>query len=336
MKERGLVSAAIVGAGLMGRWHARAVEQAGGVVVAVIDADGARAVQLAATHGAVAAPTLSDAAARGAIDVVHVCTPLDTHVALARESIALGAHVLVEKPLASTAAETNDLLGLAAAHGRMICPVHQFPFQRGVRDILAALPRIAPVLHVHAIACSAGADSGSADARDRVAADILPHPLSLFAEVLDSPTAEAGWEVRKTRAGELLAMGAARGATISLVISMAGRPTNNSLRIIGAGGTAHADLFHGFAVIEAGGVSRSRKILHPFTLAGATLANAFGNLARRGVSGESAYPGLRELVARFYAAIRGDGPPPILPERTLDVARSRDVIWRAASATSRT
>src|SRR5688572_12071223 len=76
------VRAAIIGAGLMGRWHARAVEHAGATINAVVDADLDRARQLARAHRARAASSLSDAASYGTLDVVHVCTPLETHATL--------------------------------------------------------------------------------------------------------------------------------------------------------------------------------------------------------------------------------------------------------------
>jgi predicted dehydrogenase len=330
VRARGRVSAAIVGAGLMGRWHARAVEHAGGVVSAVIDADAARAARLAAAHGARAVSSLGALASGDPVDVVHICTPLETHATLVREAIGLGVHALVEKPLASTAEVTEQILRDAGAKDLLICPVHQFTFQRGVRDILAALPQIGPVLHVQVVACSAGADTGDADARDRVAADILPHPLSLFSVLLDVSLADAAWETRRMVPGELVATGAVSSTTLSILISMAGRPTTNSLRVIGARGTAHADQFHGFATIESGDVSRARKILHPFKLAGATLVDAFDNLARRAITRDSAYPGLRELVTAFHAAVRGEALPPFPAARVLDIARARDALLDSA------
>jgi hypothetical protein len=111
-----------------------------------------------------------------------------------------------------------------------------------------------------------------------------------------------------------------------MLVSMSGRPTTNSLRVVGASGSAHADLFHGFAVVESGAVSRGRKIIHPFALAGATFAAAARNLSTRALSRESAYPGLRELVAAFHSAVRGESSPPISPAQMIDVARARDAI----------
>ena len=329
MTRRGPLRVAIVGAGLMGRWHARAAERAGGIVAVVIDADDARGARLAAKYGARHTRSIADISGRPAdsgVDVVHICTPLETHASLARTAIDVGAHALVEKPLTSTVSETSALLQHAEARGVLLCPVHQFLFQRGVRQVLAARTAIGPVLHVDAVACSAGGGDDGEAARDRIAADILPHPLSLFTAVLDQPVAGFSWSVQRTSAGELRASAAAGNATVSLLVSMSGRPTANSLRVIAARGTAHADLFHGFAVVERGNVSRVRKITHPFAFAGAMLGATSENLARRALARETAYPGLSSLVAAFYAAARGEAPPPISPAQTLDVAQARDAV----------
>jgi predicted dehydrogenase len=292
-----------------------------------VDPDASRAVDLARAHRAAYARTLRETVSSSAsIDAVHVCTPLEFHDELTRDSIALGLHVLVEKPLAATAAATADLLRCAAERGVLVCPVHQFPFQRGVRTLVDALPAIGPVVHVEAVTCSAGGDNSDAAGRDQIAADVLPHPLSLFSAILGAPVASIDWQVSRPAFGELRAWGTAQGATLSIVVSMAGRPTRNAVHVIGARGSAHADLFHGFLVRESGEVSQARKIVQPLAHAGATLSVALGNLARRAVAGESAYPGLRTLVAEFHAAIRGTAAPPISAAQTLDIAMARDAI----------
>ncbi len=314
----------------MGRWHAAAARAAGGSVVAVVDDDLPRARELTAARAvrssAVVETDIGRAFSERPFDVAHICTPLPTHVALSRQVLELGAHVLVEKPMAPTADETADLFDVAAARGRLIVPVHQFPFQRGVQRVARTLGSIAPLLHFDLVTCSTGAGPTGGRAAESVAADILPHPLSLLHQFLGGDLAGGPWMVRVTAPGEWRISGEHRGTTIGILISMRGRPTTNSVRLTGARGTAHIDLFHDFAVIERGLVSRRAKIMHPFALAGATLTAASANLAARAVRNERAYPGLRALVERFYSAVRGIGPAPIDAASVINIARTSDVL----------
>ena len=94
----------------------------------------------------------------------------------------------------------------------------------------------------------------------------------------------------------------------------------------GTNGTAHVDLFHGFAAFEGGGHSRGRKLARPFARGAGTLAHAGENLVRRAARGETAYPGLQELIRRTYASIDSGDPPPVTAAETRAVAAARDAI----------
>lgn len=329
---------AIVGAGLMGRWHARAARRAGVEVAFVIDAEHGRARRLASflqLPASAATTSLADALRPDACDAVHICTPLDTHTDLARESLEAGRHVLVEKPLTDSAGETANLLALAGQRRLQLVPVHQFLFQRGVERAVRALPELGPVLHFETIACSAGADGRPAHERDRIVLEILPHPFALAGRLVTDAIGDVEWIASQPKAGELRLLGEAGEASLSIAVSMSGRPTRSDATLICTSGTVHLNLFHGYAVIERGAPSRMQKIARPFGLTTSTLAAASLNLGRRAVSGESAYPGLRELVRRFYQAARGGGPPPVTAAETLSVARARDrVIALLASKAS--
>jgi predicted dehydrogenase len=94
------LSAAVVGAGLMGRWHAAAIRRAGGKVIAVVDANEERATQLAAhLQGAQAYTCLEDVLNRALPAVVHLCTPTSTHRELAEQALKAGAHLFDRSPL---------------------------------------------------------------------------------------------------------------------------------------------------------------------------------------------------------------------------------------------
>jgi len=323
-------TAIVVGAGLMGRWHADAIERCGGRVVAIVDSDPKRARALAAHHGSCGAhPDLSAALTQESATAVHVCSPTSTHDLFACAAIDAGCHVLVEKPLAPTVAVTKRLLDRAAERGVLLCPVHQFVVQPGVIRIGDVLPELGVVRHVDLVMCSAGAAHQSDSKCDEIAADILPHPFSLLERLLPERFSTFTWDLAHVAPGELRLWAEGQGLTAGILVSMSGRPTMNALRLIAERGTVHADLFHGFAVREAAGVSRARKILRPFALSASTLSMAATTLARRLIHSEPAYPGLRELVRRFYTAIADGGQSPIRPAETLAVAAAYEQVLRA-------
>jgi predicted dehydrogenase len=296
------------------------------MVSAVVDRDSQRITQFGRNWPNVfVARNLTEVLERNLADVIHICTPAATHEQLAEEALASGRHVLVEKPLAESPESTARLLQLAETKQLLLCPVHQMLFQRGIFYIQAAMENIGPLLHVDAVICSAGAEN-SAESPDLVVADILPGPLSVVAKFVPGSIRNVRWEVEHAANGELRATALAGRATTSVLISMNGRPTVNSLRLIGERGTAYADLFHGFSIVEPGGVSRSRKITHPFDQGARILCSATANLLTRAFRREPAYPGLRELIRRFYEAADAGSHPPISAAETLDVALARQSI----------
>lgn len=333
MSGAGRRGSVIVGAGLMGHWHAHALKSVGREVVAIVDADEGRARALAQRHGAAAFPQLSDSLGLRPL-AVHVCTPPDSHAELVTASIEAGAHCLVEKPFAADATVARRLLRAADERRVLACPVHQFLFQRGVRQAQRALPRFGPLLHADFVACSAGATIGgdSPQRRARLALDILPHPLSLLRRLLDGSLDVSGWVVASTGPGEVRIIGTAGRVSVGILVSAAGRPTRNTARLVGERGTMHVDLFHGFSAFEPPHVSRLRKIARPFTTSVVTMASAAGNLASRIARGQSAYPGLRELVTAFYAAAEAGEPSPITAAETIAVADAAEVLGARISA----
>jgi predicted dehydrogenase len=310
----------------MGQWHAHAVSRIGGTISVIVDRDPRRAAQFTQRYpSAKAVPDLAVIFAEGLADTIHICTPAETHENLTEQALQGGLHSIVEKPLAETAETTLDLLRLAESKGLLLCPVHQFLFQPGVLRAQAAISEIGPLLHVDTLICSTGAQSGCQSA-DLVVADILPGPLSLIARLLPGAIRGVDWRVEHPSEGELRASTFVENVSVSVLISLSGRPTRNSLRLIGKRGTAHVDLFHGFCVLERGTVSRTRKIAHPFVRSGATLYSAAANLVSRIARSEPAYPGLRELMRSIYDSLRAQGKSPISASETLEVAVARDNI----------
>jgi predicted dehydrogenase len=311
----------------MGRWHAEAAARAGAQVSVVADRDLARARALAARFGRCDAVT-DVGTAMATADVLHVCTPLASHVAIATAALEARRHVFLEKPVAPTADETARLLAVASTHGALLCPAHQFIFQQGVQTALRRLPEIGALRHIDFTICSAGAAHGAAPP-DVVAAEVLPHPLSLLARFIESEVSTLDWSIRQPLPGELRALTTAGDVSVSVTVSMEGRPTVNRATLTGTAGTIELDLFHGYAVIAGGDVSRARKVAAPFVRSLSLGAAAAANLTRRAWTRQPAYPGLWELVDAFYGAVRRGGPSPIPAAETLDVARGCERLLRS-------
>ncbi|MET0860419.1 MAG: Gfo/Idh/MocA family oxidoreductase [Microbacterium sp.] len=82
-------------------------------LVAVCDPDESRSRSAASTFGGKAFTDVDELFTRASLDGVVIATPHTTHFAAAQAALRVGMHVLVEKPLATTAADAWTLVELA-------------------------------------------------------------------------------------------------------------------------------------------------------------------------------------------------------------------------------
>ena len=64
----------------------------------------------------------------GEVDLVSICSPASTHAEIVDAFLTAGAHVLVEKPIATELDEAEELIALAAASGLVLTVGHQERF----------------------------------------------------------------------------------------------------------------------------------------------------------------------------------------------------------------
>ena len=120
-----MVRIGIIGAGLMGSQHARALGNVPDAELAAIHAlDGQAAQALASAHGTRAVDSLDELLGGCDLDAVIVATPTDTHAGLARAAIDAGLDAFVEKPIARTLDEARELVAAAADAGRVLQAGH--------------------------------------------------------------------------------------------------------------------------------------------------------------------------------------------------------------------
>jgi predicted dehydrogenase len=119
------IRVAVAGVGVFGREHLRAVARLPGVVLAGIAEADATAAQAAAVGSSVPVVASVGELLDGAeVDGLIVATPGNTHVAIALEALARGIPVLLEKPVAQSAAESVALVQAAAASTGFVLPGH--------------------------------------------------------------------------------------------------------------------------------------------------------------------------------------------------------------------
>lgn len=111
-----LLRAGVIGVGHLGQHHARLYASLPGAqLVGVMDQSTERAQTVADRHGAPVFRTMDELLSR--VDVVSVAVPTSGHYAVAKACLQAGKHVLVEKPIAVTPSEAQELVQLAKQRG---------------------------------------------------------------------------------------------------------------------------------------------------------------------------------------------------------------------------
>ncbi|MFT8675978.1 MAG: Gfo/Idh/MocA family oxidoreductase [Acetobacter sp.] len=173
----------VIGAGHFGRYHALKIRDVPHEVLSgLFDPDTARAAQIAREAGC---PVMPDVQALLAVsDAVVVAAPAEYHFDLAVQALRAGRHVLIEKPVAATLEQADDLIALARESG-LVCQVghllrysaeHAAITQRMTRPLYIEATRIAPYKQ-------RGTDVS-------VILDLMIHDLDLVMAVVDSPIAQ--------------------------------------------------------------------------------------------------------------------------------------------------
>ena len=141
------LNVAVVGAGAFGRNHLRVLrelELAGHPVAlaAVVDPNPAHAQAAVERYSIPAFATVQDLlAASLPLHAASICVPTIHHAAVAAQLLPGGIDLLIEKPLAATLPEADQILALARQHGRIVQPGHLERFNPAVIAARAHLNR---------------------------------------------------------------------------------------------------------------------------------------------------------------------------------------------------
>jgi len=135
-----MIKAGIVGLGKVAHLHAQAlVNLSNADFRAVRSRSLAKAKDFAQQYDVKAYEDISQMVNEEKLDLVIICTPHPNHLEPTAEAIQAGAHVLVEKPLASSLQDCDAMIKASKAAGRKLGVISQRRFYEPVKRVKAAI-----------------------------------------------------------------------------------------------------------------------------------------------------------------------------------------------------
>jgi predicted dehydrogenase len=188
------VSVGVVGVGTMGQHHARVYEALPeATLVGVTDADDERAADIAAQYGTVAYDfeELLDR-----VDAVTIAVPTQYHRDIASTCLEAGVDVLIEKPIARSVSEAEELIEIAAANDRILQVGHIERFNPAIE----ALQDFVDDLNIVSITAERLGPPPERRIDDSAVMDLMIHDIDIVLSLLDeTPQTVTGAGVKQNR-----------------------------------------------------------------------------------------------------------------------------------------
>jgi predicted dehydrogenase len=112
------------------------------------------------------------------VGAVAIATPVASHYSIAKEALLAGKHVLIEKPMAATSAEAEELVATAKANGCILLVDHTFIYTNQVRTIGSMIEagEIGELYYFDSVRIALGLFQSDVN----VIWDLAPHDLSIL------------------------------------------------------------------------------------------------------------------------------------------------------------
>ena len=117
------------------------------------------------------------------LDAIVIAVPVNMHYKLAKQSLEAGKHTLIEKPMASSAAQCEDLIRIAREEGLILMVGHTFLFSEPVRKIKEIINDgdIGDLKYINSQRLNLGLFQKDIN----VAWDLAPHDISIILDIFD-------------------------------------------------------------------------------------------------------------------------------------------------------
>lgn len=331
------IRAAVFGCGRMGLHHVKAIGVCEGTeLVGVVDPYvDVQTIQAALPAGVKIYRNGEALLQEQRPDVVHVVTPPDTHVGMARLALEYGAHVYIEKPFALSTAAAREIIDLAQARSLKVCAGHQVLFQHSgqhYRRYLAIIGRTVHIESYFSFKIVRRVGGGLMSPAEQLV-DILPHPIYTMLDAYDAASPESVGQPCDLVAldtdahGEVRALFKRGGVPAMLTVTLRGRPIESYLRMTGVNGSLWIDfVLSGITRLLGPGTSAISAVLNPFIRARqmvfGTIANVYRMLTRK----HKGYAGLAKLVEAFHSAVATGAASPVSSDAIIETVRLCELI----------
>jgi 2-alkyl-3-oxoalkanoate reductase len=351
MAEQDKLRVAIVGCGQFSRAHVSALQDIQGLgIVGTCDRDRWRAEDLA--HAAKTAHPYSDLSEM--IDnehpqVVHILTPPTSHANLAIQAMQAGCHVLVEKPMALSVQEADDMIAAAKENGVKLGTNHNYLYNPCILKARQLVEHgdIGEVVFVEGYygISEAGGSYASITGRSHWAwrlpgnafTNFLPHLIYLQFAFLDGDVSVAGVTLGRGEQPddpptELSVLLQGCRASGTMIVSMRTKPYAKFIDIYGTRGIIHADLATEVCTLHKvwrapGMVS---KVLFNFEESAQLATETFANTAKVGLGVMKKNPGLYGHLKAFYSALQSGKELPVPGEDGRKMIEIMQATWERA------
>ncbi len=170
---------AVIGTGYLGKFHAdkyAALPEC--ELVAVADTDVSNAALVAEKHAC--AQVIDYRELIGKVDAVSIAVPTSLHFAAARDFLAAGTHVLVEKPMTTTVTEADALIALAHEKKRVLMVGHLERFNPAILALEGVLAKPRFIESTRLAPFKPRATDVS------VVLDLMIHDIDIILDIVDS------------------------------------------------------------------------------------------------------------------------------------------------------
>jgi predicted dehydrogenase len=353
VKERFMLNIGIVGCGKIADGHAEEIRKiACARLIAVCDIEPILATRLATRHGVPHCYTDFDRMlSEQRLDVLHIATPPQSHLALAQKSVAAGCHLFLEKPLAPNLEDARRLMDAARRAERKLTINYWNNFEAPALAFkeFVANGKLGEPVHIESYyGYDLSEGFGQALLSDtrhwvhglpgKLFQNVIDHVINKVVPFLPAAPEVIARAYRRRQLNnndrtdevldELRVMMIADRMSAYLTFCSHARPSGHLLRVYGTRNTVNVDYRLRTMLIEESQTVPTAlgRLLPPFKSGWQSLRQATHNVGEFAATRFHFFAGLNRLLTLFYKSILEDSPPPIPYSEILRVSEIMDEI----------